>query len=84
MKDGQLINQGPPEKIYNEQQDEYTAGLFGRYNVLKGDELALFGLFEGGHKNNLIVRPERFELSKEKTERAQAGKVKQVYFFWRS
>jgi ABC-type glutathione transport system ATPase component len=35
LRDGELIQTGTPLKVYNQPVNEYVAGLFGRYNVLK-------------------------------------------------
>jgi ABC-type Fe3+/spermidine/putrescine transport system ATPase subunit len=50
MKDGEIIQQGTPENIYNKPVNEYAAALFGRYNVMDGQ----------------FIRPEKIEIVKEK------------------
>lgn len=37
LKDGRLIQQGPPKQVYNHPVDEYTAGLLGDYTVNNGE-----------------------------------------------
>ena len=49
MKDGEIIQQGTPEVIYNKPVNEYTAALFGRYNLIKGQ----------------FIRPEKIKIVKE-------------------
>jgi ABC-type sugar transport system ATPase subunit len=49
MKDGAIIQQGTPELIYNKPVNEYTAALFGRYNLIE----------------NKIIRPEKIKIVKE-------------------
>lgn len=49
MKDGEIIQQGTPEVIYNKPVNEYTAALFGRYNLIKGK----------------FIRPEKIKIVKE-------------------
>lgn len=36
MKDGSIIQQGTPQEIYSNPQTEYTAALFGKYNLIDG------------------------------------------------
>lgn len=49
MKDGEIIQQGTPEEIYYKPVNEYTAALFGKYNLI----------------NNTFVRPEKIKIVKE-------------------
>ncbi len=37
IKDGYVVQQDTPERIYRQPKNEYVAGLFGRYNLLKGE-----------------------------------------------
>ncbi|MDQ2752915.1 MAG: ATP-binding cassette domain-containing protein, partial [Bacteroidota bacterium] len=60
MREGQIIQQGSPEIIYSQPLNEYVAGLFGKYNVLKPSHAALFGLEANG---NMITRPEDFVIN---------------------
>jgi ABC-type sugar transport system ATPase subunit len=34
LKDGAVVQQGPPERIYRRPISEYVAGLFGKYNLI--------------------------------------------------
>jgi ABC-type sugar transport system ATPase subunit len=49
MKDGAIIQQGTPEEIYYKPVNEYTAALFGKYNLIKDN----------------FVRPEKIKIVKE-------------------
>ena len=49
MKDGGIIQQGTPEEIYYKPVNEYTAALFGKYNLIKDN----------------FVRPEKIKIVKE-------------------
>ena len=78
MKEGEIIQEGPPEKIYRHPVNEYVAGLFGRYNVMTP---ALAKVFLAGEKvKREFLRPEDFSIAK-KGEMATRGKVKRVNFF---
>ena len=78
MKEGAIIQEGPPEKIYRHPVNEYVAGLFGRYNVMTP---ALAKVFLAGEKvKREFLRPEDFSIAK-KGEMATRGKVKRVNFF---
>jgi ABC-type sugar transport system ATPase subunit len=81
MKDGKIIQQGTPEKIYHKPVNEYTAALFGKYNLIKvtqADVLKTFGIKLG--KKNVMIRPEHFRFVSKKNK-AVRGKVTSVNFF---
>lgn len=61
MKDGVIIQQGKPEDIYNKPINEYTAGLFGRYNLMKAKQAGMFGIAANG--NDVLMRPEHFTIT---------------------
>ena len=63
LKEGQLIQKGSPEKIYRQPVNEYTAGLFGRYNSIDSRHklLAKYGTPNRKSKS-LIFRPEQFKI----------------------
>lgn len=44
LKDGRLVQSGTPNAVYFYPKTNYTAGLLGRYNVLKGDFVSLHRL----------------------------------------
>jgi len=58
MKEGKIIQQGTPETIYHQPVNEYVAGLFDRYNLLKPEQAALFGIEANG--KGVMIRPEEF------------------------
>ena len=60
MKEGKIIQKGTPEIIYHQPVNEYVAGMFGRYNLLTPEQVALFGI-EANDKN-VIIRPENFSI----------------------
>jgi len=76
IKDGELIQQGNPQKIYRAPVNEYVAALFGRYNLIdkKNAQLLL------GKNKQLILRPEDFKITKS-TSRSLKGKVKQQFYY---
>ena len=39
LQQGRLVQQGPPEQVYRQPVNEYTAALFGDYNRLHGPDL---------------------------------------------
>lgn len=75
MKEGKIIHEGSPEKIYKEPVDEYCAGLFGEYNLLNRKNVAAFST-----ANKLIFRPEQFNIVS-KSDLAVKGVVQNVSFF---
>ncbi|MDQ2863213.1 MAG: hypothetical protein M3R50_06095 [Bacteroidota bacterium] len=76
MKEGKIIQQGTPETIYHQPENEYVAGLFGRYNLLKPQVAVLFG-FESNGKD-VMTRPENFKLST--TGSGVNGIIKKINF----
>jgi ABC-type sulfate/molybdate transport systems ATPase subunit len=82
LKQGQLVQQGPPEVIYRQPVDAYTAGLFGDYSLLSAAGAAAFGGFPGGEGNgkSLLVRPESITLGKDE-QRGVPGEVRQVRYY---
>lgn len=82
LKDGELQQQGTPEQVYRQPANEYTAALFGGYNLLSDEGTsafaALYGLKPEG--KSLLVRPERLKLSAE-SNKALPGEVNSIHFF---
>lgn len=72
MKDGQIVQQGDPKTIYRKPASEYTAGLFGKFNLV---DAALFGAKKVTGKK-LFLRPENILLAKDGVE----GVVTKVEF----
>ncbi|MEO8108718.1 MAG: ABC transporter ATP-binding protein [Ginsengibacter sp.] len=62
MKEGKIIQQGTPATIYHQPVDEYVAGIFGKYNLLKPEQAAMFGIETNG--KDVMIRPEEFIISK--------------------
>lgn len=62
MKEGSIIQEGTPQEIYYQPVNEYVAGMFGKYNLLKPSIAALFGINAKG--NNVMTRPENFRMYK--------------------
>lgn len=62
MQHGVIVQQGTPEEIYYKPVNEYVAGMFGKYNLLKPHIAVLFGIESNG--NDVMTRPEHFQLSK--------------------
>ncbi|MGZ8523362.1 MAG: ABC transporter ATP-binding protein [Chitinophagaceae bacterium] len=62
MKDGAIIQRGTPEQIYAQPGNEYTAGLFGEYNLVSNS--SLFATIPGINANGkqLLIRPEHFTI----------------------
>ena len=82
MKDGQIIQQGTPKQIYTEPVNEYTAGLFGKFNLISPIHLKAFTGLQGIEMNgkNIFVRPESFKIVT-KENNCLLGKVNRVDFF---
>ncbi|HEX5153874.1 MAG TPA: ABC transporter ATP-binding protein [Parafilimonas sp.] len=77
MKEGRLLQQGTPQEVYHKPVNEYVAGLFGKYNLLKPHIAALFGIDSKG--DNVMTRPENFKIYK--TGNGVKGIIKKISFW---
>ena len=59
LRGGRLGQQGPPQHLYRQPADEYTAGLFGDYSLVRGADRRALGAGAGAGAA-LLVRPEEF------------------------
>ena len=84
LRQGRIVQQATPAEIYQQPVDEYTAALFGDYNLVRGsDQQALVPGFRpkrGAAKSSLLVRPEQFGLGPAGGE-GVPGTVRAVRFF---
>jgi ABC-type sulfate/molybdate transport systems ATPase subunit len=81
MQNGQIIQKGTPEKIYRQPVNEYVAGLFGKYTLLKPayskDILKLIDRDPKG--KSIFARPENFKITT-KSKRTVAGIINRISF----
>jgi iron(III) transport system ATP-binding protein len=80
MKEGQIIQEGTPGKIYRQPANEYVAGLFGKYTSLSSALTKAFVAGAKAIKEKSFYRPEDFMIT-EKATGSLKGKVKTVTFF---
>ena len=62
LRQGRIVQQGPPPEIYQQPVDEYTAALFGDYNLLRGADQRALSARRGKPTAPLLVRPEHLVL----------------------
>jgi iron(III) transport system ATP-binding protein len=62
MKDGRIIQEGPPELVYRQPVDTYAAGLLGDYNLLEPDWLKVH-LPSWSSDGAVVLRPEQVRVS---------------------
>jgi ABC-type sulfate/molybdate transport systems ATPase subunit len=80
LKEGKLVQKATPERVYRRPVDEYTAGLFGKYNRIHPALAARLGRLPGaGEGKDLFIRPEKLTLSALGSAAAQ-GRVAGVSF----
>ena len=81
LNGGRLIQKATPERIYRQPVDEYTAGLFGKYNLVDATLAARLGRLAGtaDGRKDLFIRPEKLTLSAMGNAAAQ-GRVTGVTF----
>jgi ABC-type sugar transport system ATPase subunit len=79
MKAGRIVQQGSPETIYRKPVNEYVAGLFGKYNLIKHSESRPFAKFikRKEPKKNILIRPEHFKI----VMQGLKGKVIDIGFY---
>lgn len=74
LKDGIVVQQGPPKVIYQNPTNEYVAGLFGTFNVLTAAHQKAVGRKPG---KKILVRPENLRIYKSKVRnRFQVQEIK--------
>jgi ABC-type Fe3+/spermidine/putrescine transport system ATPase subunit len=71
MRNGEIIQQGTPEEVYNRPVNEYAAGLLGKYNLIPS---------AGDPGKSLFIRPEHFIITG-KVPGAINGTVQSVSFW---
>jgi ABC-type sulfate/molybdate transport systems ATPase subunit len=78
LQAGRLVQQGPPRQVYQQPVNEYTAGLLGDYNLLRGALATALARLAGlpPRRKPLLVRPEQLML----TESGLPGTVRAVRF----
>jgi iron(III) transport system ATP-binding protein len=80
LQEGRLIQKGAPAYLYRHPVNEYTAALFGKYNILPSDLVRALAAF--GPKTTAIlhfIRPEQFAVFSE-AGKGMKGDVVQVRF----
>ena len=87
LKSGELIQQGNPKHIYLQPVNEYTAALFGRYNLINKKHAQAFKKLSGvkvppkeGFGEAVFIRPEHVKIVTE-TESSLKGIIKKIVFF---
>lgn len=82
MKDGELIQRGTPQQVYQQPANEYCAGLLGDYNLIDKENVHLFSAIPGIQQNGkqFLIRPEQFTITT-KNEHSIKGIVEQVLFW---
>jgi iron(III) transport system ATP-binding protein len=80
LRRGHVVQQASPKHIYYQPADEYTAALFGDYNLVRGADRLALGATPGSHavEAALLVRPEQLVLAA--TGPGLAGTVQAVRF----
>jgi ABC-type Fe3+/spermidine/putrescine transport system ATPase subunit len=80
MKNGEIIQEGPPSKIYYQPANEYCAALFGDYNLVNTNHPAFAAIMDmPPNKSPLMIRPEEIVITTASTKHVE-GAVLQIYF----
>ena len=82
LKDGQIVQHGTPEEIYNQPVNEYVAGLFGKFTVLRRSHFKILNGFGTAGRNGAktFFRPHDFRIGRSHA-RSIKGKVYSVNFY---
>jgi len=82
LQKGTLIQQATPHEVYYNPINEYTAALFGYYNVLPSDIVPPQLMPENRkHSNSFIIRPHQLKISDTNAPTSLQGSVKEVLFY---
>lgn len=73
MKEGKIVQQGKPEEIYHKPVNEYVAGMFGKYNLLKPSVADMFGIESNG--KDVLMRPEEFIINENDSVKGVIQKI---------
>ncbi|QJW89656.1 ABC transporter ATP-binding protein [Spirosoma taeanense] len=77
LRDGRLVQIGPPVLVYRQPVTAYAARMTGPVNVLKAKYLPLLGLPEPDQPDALVcLRPEQLQLD----EPGEGGRIRAVFF----
>ena len=76
MRDGKILQQGTPVKLYANPVNEYVGGLLGDFNLLAAEDF--LADVEGMAGRQLFIRPERISLQKDATGK---GRVQNITFY---
>lgn len=81
LEAGELTQKGSPVQVYNYPVNEYTAALFGKYNLMSPALAKAFSAFTSIEQNkiNTFLRPEQFVLVSDKAKGVK-GQIKQMQF----
>ncbi|WP_118951968.1 ABC transporter ATP-binding protein [Taibaiella helva] len=72
MKGGKIIQQGPPETIYNQPEEVYTAALLGPFNLLPAAMAQTLSVNTVPEGRQLFLRPEQLQLAGPKAKGLKA------------
>ena len=76
IKEGRLVQKGTPKEIYFEPENEYVAGIFGKYNLLTPGQASWFSI--EAHQQ-VMIRPENFTISG--NNNGIKGRIKKISFW---
>lgn len=81
LRNGMILQQGSAQQVYHEPLSEYTAALFGKYNILSPSLAKAFSAFADIEMNRIngFVRPGQLALASKETEGVR-GEIKEVRF----
>ena len=79
LRNGFVVQKGGPKKIYSSPVDEYTAGLFGPYNLIPSKIAREFFQNTKAVNKDIIIRPEEVKIVRKKKS-LLSGIVENIFF----
>lgn len=79
LRNGFVVQKGGPKKIYTSPVDEYTAGLFGPYNLIPSKIAREFFQNIKPVNKDIIIRPEELKIVRKK-KGLLSGVVENIFF----
>lgn len=81
MRGGRIVQKAVPEEIYKHPADEYTAALFGKYNLLNSSLVKDLPELQniGAEGKNIFIRPENLKIVFDEGDGIKGEVVKTIF-----
>ena len=82
LRDSGLVQHGTPQDIYDHPNNEYVAGLFGKYNLLDAKDWGNSAISK--YKmigDRILIRPEQFCIHRESSMKGYEAIIQEIKYF---